>query len=45
MSTENKESPSKNKFIIWLKRVGFWGFLFFLLKGIIWLILGYWVLK
>jgi hypothetical protein len=29
----------------WLKRVGIWGFLFFLIKGLIWLALGYWVLK
>ena len=23
---------------IWIKRVGFWGFLFFLVKGLLWLI-------
>ena len=22
---------------IWLKRLGFWGFMFFLLKGLLWL--------
>jgi hypothetical protein len=22
---------------IWIKRLGFWGFLFFLLKGLLWL--------
>ncbi|QEL00239.1 alanyl-tRNA synthetase [Olivibacter sp. LS-1] len=42
---EHNEIPKKNKFIVWLKRLGFWGFLFFLLKGILWLILGYWVFK
>lgn len=45
MSTENNETPPKSKLIVWLKRLGFWGFLFFLLKGLIWLALGYWVLK
>ena len=29
----------------WLKRVGVWGFLFFLAKGLVWLALGYWVFK
>ncbi len=29
----------------WLKRVGFWGFMFFLVKGLVWLALGYWVFK
>lgn len=24
----------------WLKRFGFWGFMFFLVKGLIWLIIG-----
>jgi hypothetical protein len=23
----------------WIKRLGFWGFLFFLVKGLLWLIL------
>jgi len=27
----------KEKIIFWLKRIGFIGFLFFLLKGLIWL--------
>jgi hypothetical protein len=26
----------------WLKRLGLWGFLFFLVKGLLWLILFYW---
>ena len=36
-----KIASSKN----WLKKVGIAGFIFFLAKGIIWLILGYLVLK
>jgi hypothetical protein len=24
-------------FKVWIKRLGFWGFMFFLLKGILWL--------
>jgi hypothetical protein len=26
------------KLKIWLKRLGFWGFMFFFLKGLLWLI-------
>jgi hypothetical protein len=26
------------KTAIWIKRLGFWGFLFFLVKGLLWLI-------
>jgi hypothetical protein len=26
------------KIKIWIKRLGFWGFLFFLVKGLLWLI-------
>ncbi len=26
----------------WLKRIGIWGFLFFLIKGLIWLAVFYW---
>lgn len=29
----------------WVKRIGIWGFLFFLLKGMIWLLVGYLALK
>jgi len=31
----NEDNPSRFK--LWLKRVGLLGFLFFLLKGIVWL--------
>jgi hypothetical protein len=26
------------KVVTWIKRVGFWGFMFFLVKGLLWLI-------
>jgi hypothetical protein len=29
----------------WAKRFGFWGFLFFLLKGLAWLAVGYFIVK
>jgi len=29
----------------WAKRLGFWGILFFTIKGLAWLALGYFVLK
>lgn len=29
------------KLLPWVKRIGIWGFLFFLAKGLLWLILGY----
>ena len=32
-------------FVKWVKRIGIWGFLFFLLKGMIWLLVGYLALK
>lgn len=25
----------------WLKKLGFWGFMFFLAKGLVWLVVGY----
>ncbi|TDQ11160.1 hypothetical protein ATK78_0275 [Pedobacter metabolipauper] len=43
---ETKPSPDKKTAVLkWLKRIGVWGFLFFLIKGLIWLALGYWVFK
>lgn len=43
----NRSSTSEKKASIlkWLKKVGVWGFLFFLIKGLIWLAVGYWVVK
>ncbi|HWV68303.1 alanyl-tRNA synthetase [Chitinophaga sp.] len=35
----------KQQLIKWLKRLGFWGFIFFLLKGLFWLYLIYRVAK
>ncbi|MCB0700026.1 MAG: alanyl-tRNA synthetase [Chitinophagales bacterium] len=35
----------QNKLITWLKRIGFWGFMFFLAKGLAWLAIGYFVVK
>ncbi|CAL1517967.1 alanyl-tRNA synthetase [Chitinophaga sp. MM2321] len=40
MSTGNK----KQQLLKWLKKLGVWGFLFFLIKGLIWLAIGYWVI-
>lgn len=38
--------PQKKAAILkWLRRVGVWGFLFFLAKGLVWLAIGYWALK
>ncbi|MBZ4192518.1 alanyl-tRNA synthetase [Niabella beijingensis] len=28
----------------WFKRVGVWGFLFFLIKGLVWLAIAWWAL-
>ena len=36
---------NKKSLITWIKRIGFWGFLFFLVKGLVWLAVGYFVLK
>lgn len=33
------------KFKKWGKRLGFWGFMFFLAKGLAWLAVGYFVIK
>ena len=36
---------NKRTIISWIKRIGFWGFLFFLVKGLIWLAVGYFIVK
>jgi hypothetical protein len=41
MSVEN----NKKSIITWIKRIGFWGFLFFLIKGLVWLAVGYFIIK
>ncbi|RAJ05546.1 hypothetical protein LX64_02706 [Chitinophaga skermanii] len=43
METTTPATPSKFK--VWMKRIGFWGFIFFLLKGLAWLAVGYWFVK
>jgi len=35
-------SDRKAAILKWLKRVGVWGFLFFLIKGLVWLAVFYW---
>lgn len=35
----------ENKFKIWLKKVGWAGFFFFLIKGLLWLIIPYLIAK
>lgn len=41
MDQQVKNPKLKN----WLKKVGVWGFLFFLAKGIVWLLVGYFALR
>lgn len=38
-------TTTKQKLLKWLKRLGFWGFLFFLIKGLLWLVFIYWLAK
>jgi len=33
----NQEQQPQNKFMLWLKRMGVAGFLFFLVKGLVWI--------
>ncbi len=42
---EEQQPDKKATFIKWVRRIGIWGFLFFLIKGLIWLALGYWIIK
>lgn len=35
----------KTALLKWLKKIGIWGFLFFLAKGLVWLAVGYWIIK
>lgn len=41
----NNTMTRQGKLIKWMKKVGFWGFLFFLAKGLVWLALGYFIVK
>lgn len=38
-SGKSNNGNTQNKLKVWIKRVGFFGFLFFLIKGLIWLAL------
>ncbi|MBN9350154.1 MAG: alanyl-tRNA synthetase [Chitinophagaceae bacterium] len=38
-------AKDKRKIITWIKRIGFWGFMFFLLKGLVWLAIGYFIVR
>lgn len=40
----SKVQRDPKAFLYWLKRIGFWGFLFFLVKGLFWILLTYWLL-
>jgi len=39
------EKASSNRTIKWIRKIGFWGFLFFLIKGLLWLAAGYFIIK
>lgn len=41
----NTSLARKERMMKWFKRVGIVGFLFFLVKGLVWLAVGYWVLR
>ena len=45
METENTTEDKQNKTKLWLKRVGIAGFLFFLIKGLIWIGVAVWAGK
>lgn len=40
---EVNRQAQKAKIVSWLKKVGFLGFLFFLIKGLIWLVIFYFI--
>ena len=42
MKTQSKQ---ENKVIRWFKRIGIIGFLFFLIKGLLWLLVPYLIAK
>ncbi len=41
LDSQNSTPESNNKMILWLKRLGVAGFLFFLLKGLVWIAIFY----
>lgn len=36
---------NKKSIITWVKKIGFWGFMFFLIKGLVWIAVGYFIVK
>lgn len=36
---------NKRNIVAWIKKLGFWGFMFFLIKGLVWLAVGYFVVR
>ncbi|MEO9211506.1 MAG: alanyl-tRNA synthetase [Ginsengibacter sp.] len=42
---ETMEKNKKATLISWIKKLGFWGFLFFLIKGLVWIAIGYFVVR
>lgn len=38
-------AKNNKKIISWIKKIGFWGFMFFLLKGLVWLAVGYFIVR
>lgn len=46
MPEEQYDSSNKNsKLLLWVKKIGVAGFLFFLIKGLIWLVVFYFIGK
>jgi hypothetical protein len=41
----NNNVPTNKPLVKWIKKMGVWGFLFFLVKGLLWLAIGYWFVK
>lgn len=39
MASQSTPPARGSKFVRWIKKLGFWGFMFFLLKGLLWLLL------
>lgn len=37
MNEENLNKKTNNKLVSYIKKFGFWGFIFFFLKGMVWL--------
>ncbi len=44
MTTADNDKKT-SALVSWIKKIGFWGFLFFLIKGLVWLAVGYFIVK